>query len=128
MSNTSVVVGCKLPNGLVLELGSRGSPNYKTVTIKGANSALVVGGYGLTDVDGEFMAAWLKKHAWLPAVRNGAIFLQSDMANASAQASDTSQLVTGLERLDPKNAPKGIEVDKEHMQQSTRDVQQAMRA
>lgn len=39
----TVTVGCKLPNGLILEQGA-----YK-VELNGSNSSIVVGGYGLTE-------------------------------------------------------------------------------
>lgn len=127
---TTVTVGCKLPNGLILEMGKKGDANHKTATLNGANAAAVqvAGGYGLTEVDGAFYEAWAKKHHWLPALKSGAIFVQDNRENATAAAIDTSELRTGLERLDPKAAPKGIVVDADHMAQSRRDVAQAQRA
>ncbi|STM78065.1 Uncharacterised protein [Escherichia coli] len=50
-----VTVGCKLPNGLVLEVGQ------KRVQVAGwrNNAVKIVGGYGLTQVDKVFFDAWL---------------------------------------------------------------------
>jgi hypothetical protein len=118
----TVTVGCKLPNGLICEMGKAGAENYKRVVLKGANDSKVIGGFGMTQVDGEFMAAWLKKYAWLPAVKNGLVFLQSDMDSASAQALDHADQRSGLERLDPEAAPKGIEADPDHLRQVRREA------
>jgi hypothetical protein len=123
-----VTVGCKLPNGLILEMGKAGSEQYKRVVLNGANSAKIVGGYGLTDVDADFMAAWLKKYAWLAPVKNGMVFVQSDVDNATAQALDKADAVSGFERLDPKRAPKGIEADPDHMKQALREAPQLANA
>lgn len=117
-----VTVGCKLPNGLILEMGSRGAANYKAVTLAGANAAKIVGGYGMTEVDAEFMAAWLKKYSWLPAVKNGAVFMHEDAASAQAMAIDNAENPSGFERLDPSKAPTGIEADPEHLQTVLREA------
>lgn len=121
--STTVTVGCKLPNGLLLELGKRGDEKYRSVTLKGANSSAIVGGYGITEgVDKDFMDAWLKKHQWLPAVRKGLVFVEDSVANAQAHAVEFMNEKTGLERLNPNDAPKGITPDPDHMQQLKRDA------
>lgn len=123
---TTVTVGCKMPNGLICEMGKAGAENYKRVVLNGMNSTKIVGGYGMTEVDGEFMAAWLKKNAWLPAVKNGMVFVQGEAADAHAQALDTADNRSGFERLDPAKAPKGIEADPEHLKQSEHDQREIM--
>jgi hypothetical protein len=132
MSETTVIVGCKLPNGLVLELGKKGSQNYQTVTLNGSNAkgALIVPGtnYGVTSVPKAFMDKWMEKHSWLPAVKEKHIFVEEKVENASARALDDQASKTGLEPLDPAKPPKGIEVDKAHMQQSHRDLEERRQA
>ena len=93
----TVTVGCKLPNGLILEQGG-----YK-VELNGSNSSLVVGGYGLTgNVDKEAFEAWLAVHADQPYVRKELVFAQ-------AKANENASEKTGLEGLDQNNPAPGIE-------------------
>lgn len=98
-----VSVGCKLPHGLHLDLKSNDGP--VRVTLKGANDARIVGGYGITEnVSAEFMQQWLKKNARHQAVVNGLIFLHADTKGAEATAKERgadSRTATGLEAIDP---------------------------
>lgn len=131
-STTTVTIGCKLPNGMVLEMGKFGDEDYKAVTVKGSNSALVHGGFGITEgVDASFWQAWKKKHARLSFVQKGLVFAVGDLASARDHAIDMSALKTGLEPLDPMKkivGPNGetlVEVDTGHFAQAKRDVAQA---
>jgi hypothetical protein len=131
-STKTVTVGCKLPNGLICELGKFGDEDYKAVTLKGSNSAVVHGGYGLTEgVDESFWNAWKKKHNNLSFVKKGLVFAVGDIASARDHAIDLSALKTGLEPLDPLKkvtGPNGellLEVDSSHFAQAKRDVAQA---
>lgn len=129
-----VVVGCKLPHGIVLEAGRYGDPNYTRVRLNGSNSARVVGGYGLTDVSRDFWETWYKGHRNLGFVRDGFVFVHGDEASAAAHAREQAGKRTGLEPLDPTRPDprvKGIvdrdgkplvEVDANHFQQGRRDV------
>ncbi len=99
----TVTVGCKLPHGLHMDLGD------KRVTINGTNSAAIIGGHGITEgVDADFFDAWMKKNKDLPFVQRGLIFASEKKADIKAQAVEKKDVKTGLERLDPKKAPKGI--------------------
>jgi hypothetical protein len=131
-SAKTVTVGCKLPNGLILEMGKFGDEDYKAVVLKGANSAVVHGGYGMTEgVDESFWAAWKKKHARLSFVQKGLVFAVGDIASARDHAIDLSAVKTGLEPLDPLKkivGPTGetlVEVDASHFAQAKRDVAQS---
>ncbi len=104
----TVVVGCKLPHGYTCELGRPGEEKYTRVKLKGANDSKIIGGYGLTDVDESFMAAWMKKHSRLTPVVKNLIFIQSDLSRAQAHAIDNADRKTGLEKLTPKDLPKGV--------------------
>lgn len=110
-----VTVGCKIPSGLVLEMGRAGDENYKSVTIHGANCThgaspvgritgkpvAVVGGYGITpNVPKDFMDAWMKKNERMPAVVNGLIFVELEPASAVDAAETFAELKTGYEPLD----------------------------
>ncbi len=96
MAKNIVVVGCKLPNGIVLDL-----PNSeKTVTLNGRNKAVIIGSdYGITDVDAEFWEAWHKVNKKFPAVVSGAIFVAATRQEADAKAKEFADRETGLEPM-----------------------------
>ena len=99
--NSTVIVGCKLPNGLHLDLRDK-SGDMKRVTLAGANDSRIVGGYGLTSgVSSEFMTEWFKKNAKHPAVVNSHVFIHSDAASAVSMAKERREVATGLEAIDP---------------------------
>lgn len=103
-----IVVGCKLPHGLVLHLPGM----EQTVTLRGLNAAKVIGGYGLTrGVSEDFFDAWLAIHRDHPAVRNGLIFKQSDASRATDQAKEQSGVKSGFEGIDPEKPGRLLERD-----------------
>lgn len=129
----TVTVACKLPHGLKLRLfnmidtqepilggGYRtvkvAREQAKSITIKGwshaqnmAPDAPIVGGYALTmNVDKDFWDAWLEQNQELDAVRNKLIFAHEKPVNAEAESKEKRDVRSGLERLDPKKLPKGI--------------------
>lgn len=104
----TVTIGCKLPNGLVLEVGG------KSVQINGANSTQLVGGHGITyGVDAEFWQAWLKQNADRAVVKNGFIFAHEKSVNAKAEAKEKTDTKTGQEPIDPNAKNHGVEPVKE---------------
>lgn len=103
-----VTIGCKLPNGLLLEVGN------KNVQINGANSSNVVGGHGITyNVDAELWQAWLKQNADRDVVKNGFVFAHDKPANAKAEAKEKTDTKTGQEPIDPNAKNNGVETVKE---------------
>lgn len=99
----TVTVGCKLPNGLILEL------NGQTVEINGSTSSRVFGGHGITyDVDADLFNAWLGAHADRAMVRNGFIFAHDKAADTKAEAADKEDNATGLEAVDPDAPNAGV--------------------
>jgi hypothetical protein len=119
-----VVVACKLPNGLICELGKFGDDKYRSVRLNGPNSNRIVGntGFGLTDVSKEFWDAWLKANGRLEFVKKGFVFVHNDRASAEAEAEDRKALRTGLEPLDSAKPLPGIEVDKDHFATGKREM------
>jgi len=118
----TVSVGCKLPWGLICEMGTPGEDDYKRIVLHGSNSTdprnpaarmtklpvAVAGGYGLTPgVPKDFIEAWMKKHSRLDAVRTGLIFIEA-AKDATAHADIYKGLQHGFEPLDPTRAPPGI--------------------
>lgn len=99
-----VTVGCKLPNGLVLDIDGY------SVTLKGANASNVIGGYGLTEnVDKAAFDKWLKTHSDQPYVKNELIFAQAKTNSAEAKAKENAKVKSGLEGLPQDNPAPGIE-------------------
>ncbi|EGT4273709.1 hypothetical protein VWS36_004198 [Cronobacter sakazakii] len=100
----TIVVGCKLPNGLVVE-----QEGY-TVTLNGANSSNVVGGYGLTEgVDKDAFEKWLEVHKNQPYVKNELVFAQAKANSAQSKATENASVKSGLEGLPQDKPAPGIE-------------------
>lgn len=122
-------IGCKLPNGLTLELITpqldpetkkplnvlHPSPrNEKArVTLNGANSintkilhAAQVPVYGKTLVDEELWGLWLKANSQHPAVLNGSLFAAKNEEEFDAKSRAGIKVIGGFEPLDA-----GSEVD-----------------
>lgn len=99
-----VTVGCKLPNGIVLE-----QDGY-SVVLNGANSANIVGGYGLTEgVDKDAFEKWIKTHADQAYVRNELVFAQAKTNSAESKAKENASVKSGLEGLPQDKPAPGIE-------------------
>lgn len=106
-SGSTLTVGCKLPHGMHLDFLEPGRP-LRRVTIKGTNSARVIGGYGITeDVPEAYFNEWMAKHQELPAVRNGLIFAMAKYESTVAKAKEMAKEKNGLEPLSP--VAQGIE-------------------
>jgi hypothetical protein len=100
----TIVVGCKLPNGLVVE-----QDGY-TVTLNGANSSNVVGGYGLTEgVDKDAFEKWMEVHKNQLYVKNELVFAQAKANSAQSKATENASVKSGLEGLPQDKPAPGIE-------------------
>lgn len=131
-----VLIGCKLPSGLVLEVGysvvegsgrdtrtmlSR-ADNYARVTLNGWNKGRPAGAlaqlrpqHGQTEVDVDFWERWKKEHRdskrWL---KSQILFEAKNQAEFDAHAIDLRMRLSGLEPRDPDAMPNGIEkIEKE---------------
>lgn len=100
-----VTIGCRLPNGLILEL-----PGKPPVTLNGQNSAqagspiilLSEADCGYTEVDAEFWQAWKTAYKGYAPLENNAIFEAKNKADAKAVAKELKKEKTGLEPLPQK--------------------------
>ena len=118
-----ISVGCKLPQGLVIELGYKivpggveKGPDYRQITLAGANQHSVVIGQlrtpspkdlrpGITNnVPEDLFDAWVAAHANTNIVKNGLVFKAKNAGEATAKAADLAQKPTGLEAIDPTKA------------------------
>lgn len=109
----TVIVACKLPTGLHLDLAG---PPPRRVTLRGTATPfgeppiIVQGGYSLThDVDEEFMDEWMRVYASTELVQKSIIFVHSKVADARAHSRELAEVRTGLEPLDPDKPGKGLE-------------------
>lgn len=97
MSNQNiVVVGCKLPNGFVMQVGD------VSHLIKGFNSSAIIGGHGITDdVPSELWEAWLKENKDRDLVKNGFVFAHSNKKDVKAEAAEKTKTKSGTEPMKP---------------------------
>ena len=92
-----VVVGCKLPHGIVIE---HPMDPTKTVELAGKNKSLIVGAeYASTEVDGDFWEQWAAVNKEFPAVKSGAIFVAKSVADIVAVARENADRKTGFEPM-----------------------------
>jgi len=67
-------------------------------------------GYSMTPgIPKAFWDDWLEQNKEADYVVNGLIFAHAETASTMAEAREKEKEKSGLERLDPKNLPKGIE-------------------
>lgn len=93
----TVIVGCKLPHGIILEHPMDPS---KTIEIKGQNKVVIIGAdYATTEVDGDFFEQWLAVNKEFPAVKSGAIFVAKSSADVAAVAKEFAERETGFEPM-----------------------------
>lgn len=99
MSKDTVTIGCKIANGLFLQVDD------KTVNINGFNTATVIGGHGLTEnVPTDFWQAWLAKNKDRDIVKNGLIFAHGNTKDTSAEAKEKRNTQSKTEPISqPKN-------------------------
>lgn len=96
-----VTVGCKLPHGLIISARTTGG-EVVSVTLKGANAARIIGGYGITEnVPKDLWDAWLKKNHKHAAVLNGSVFIHDDLKGAESVAKERRDVSSGFEAIDP---------------------------
>lgn len=125
----TVVVGCKLPHGIVLQActmvetdepmrdGSRRVMKAhrlpETFTVAGnsypeggALRARIEYGFALTyGVPRKLWEAWLKDNKDTPMVKNGLIFAHGSDRSTTAEAREKEKVRSGFERLDPTRLP-----------------------
>ncbi len=93
----TVFVGCKLPNGIILEHPKN---DAKKVELNGLNKNLVIGAeHAVTEVEALFWDAWIKVNSAFDAVKSGAIFVASDARSLESVATENKKRKTGLEPM-----------------------------
>lgn len=97
MAGKMVMVGCKLPNGIILEHPMK--PGV-TVEIAGKNKSNIIGATHMTTaVDEEFWSAWSAVHKDFPALKSGALFAAKNEAEVKAIVIERKDDLTGFEPM-----------------------------
>lgn len=110
MAAKTVIVGCRLPHGLILDHPLDPS---KKVELAGLNKTRIIGAeYATTEVDGEFWEQWKTVHKDFPALQSGAIFEAKNDADAAAKVKELEDEATGFEPM-AQNAQGVKPADKE---------------
>jgi hypothetical protein len=110
MSKT-IVIGCRLPSGLVLDLPRPDGTTAKVV-LNGQNSTqarspvilLSTDDYGVTDVDQDFWDAWKLAYAGFEPLVKQIIFEAKSMNDAKAIHAEVKDELTGVEPM-PQTVP-----------------------
>jgi hypothetical protein len=97
----TVLVGCKLPHGIVLKDSS--GEEFK---LNGVNTSLVAGGFGITNVEESKWAELSAIYEEFAPFKSGAIFTngKAKIADLKSIAAELANVPTGFEGVDP-NAP-----------------------
>jgi|HubBroStandDraft_1064217.scaffolds.fasta_scaffold66269_2 hypothetical protein len=112
-----VMVGCKLPHGLTIQLNRKTvndegktiwQPFGKKVTLAGRNASQIVGGFGMTSVDADFWDAWVEQNPTFRALENGLLFAEPRRDRAMDRAIDQKEAKSGSEPIDPDKPGKGL--------------------
>jgi hypothetical protein len=97
----TILIGCRLPNGLVLQVGK----NPNRVTIDGVNKSNIIGAnFMTTEVDESFWLAWKAENSDFKPLKSGAIFEASSPREATDKAKELKGEKTGFEQID-KDGP-----------------------
>jgi hypothetical protein len=114
--SNSVTIGCKLPNGMTLELSDADHEKIE-IRVNGASHPDARFGHGVTEnVDRAFWEKWVEDNKRLKIVKNGFIFAHGSRHDVEDHAKDRKDVKTKLERLIPVTAeganPMGITTHK----------------
>lgn len=97
MAGKIVVVGCKLPNGIILQ---NPLDENHTFELNGLNKISIIGAeHGITEVDGALWEAWEKVNKEFAPLKSGAIFVAATRNDLEAVAKETKGRKTGLEPM-----------------------------
>lgn len=113
-----VSVGCKLPNGIKLELLDNSGVVVAEKTLRGVAHdrmkapPLLVGGYAFTSIDADFWAAWKEKYKDSPILKEQLVIDHKQEASAKAMAVERSEIRSGKEPINPKTLDKEADMNR----------------
>lgn len=95
-ATSTVTVGCKVANGIVMQVGDQ------AVDINGFNQQVVVGGHGITrDVPKDLWEAWLEENKNRKLCTGGFIFADESTKSVNSEAGEKVDNQSGTEPLVP---------------------------
>lgn len=116
MAKETVLIGCRLPNGIIL---THPQNKDQKVHIAGCSGEKLESGlhlppraFATTRVDAEFWSAWKAAYQGFPPLKNRALFEARDEQEAAAKAKDSGR--TGFEQM-----PKTVTMDGVKLEQAT---------
>jgi hypothetical protein len=116
MAKETVLVGCRLPNGIIL---THPKDPKQTVKIAGTYQPMTDSGihypprpYATTEVDAEFWSAWKAAYTGYPPLKTRAIFEARNEQEAAAKARELEKEKTGLEGLPKSMVIDGMKLEK----------------
>jgi hypothetical protein len=113
MAKETILIGCRLPNGLVLhhpknrDLTVKLAGTYETKTESGL--FLPPKPFSTTAVDAEFWAEWKAAYAGFPPLKTRAVFEARSEQEAAAKAKDTDK--TGFEGMSKTAVIDGVKLE-----------------
>lgn len=106
MAKETVLIGCRLPHGLTLEVREPMSPEGQpgeiitSAKINGMNSSKIIGAtYVTTSINAELWETWKKERPNYPALKNGAIFEANTEDQAAYKGKQLAKERTGFEAI-----------------------------
>jgi hypothetical protein len=113
----TVTVACKLPNGLLIQVGEtqarlNGPARFLTPQPGRVNLNPIediVYSAGFTVVDKALWDAWIKDHKNFDPVKTGFVYAMPSRNEATAKAKDGESMKTGLEPIDILNRKGAVE-------------------
>ena len=110
MAKETILIGCRLPNGIVLQHPK--NPNV-TVELAGTYGKKTEAGiylppvqYSTTAVDAEFWAEWKAAHVGFAPLKNRAIFEARSEQEVGTKARESEKVPTGFEPMTHEDAAK----------------------
>ena len=115
MAKETILIGCRLPNGLVLH-----HPKNRNLTVKleGTYAPKTESGlflpprpYSITTVDAEFWAEWKAAYAGFPPLKTRAVFEARSEQEAESKAKNAEKVKTGFEPMSKSVTIDGIKLE-----------------
>jgi hypothetical protein len=121
-----LTIACRLPHGLVVEVGRTGEDNYRSIQLKGpfsknsdGSGVLVVNGYAFTKVPEDVWNEFTRAHKGATYLVNRMVYAEdSDDKAQNATKQPESAGKSGFETINPDAPPKGVETDKDHFKRA----------
>ncbi len=107
MASDTVSIGCRLPHGVVLAVVTN-SGDRRTVTLNGANKALLIGGCGITDVPRDFWNEWKRRNKDSVMLSKGTVFATGSASETAQEAKTREGDKTGFEQADPASVDRQL--------------------